>query len=188
MVANEQQRHPGAVRWRAQGGKARAVPNAGRARCAGAGVWPRPRIASQANYSSACGAHNRAYYAPLEGRTNTVVLIGAVHAQETEGVAAIANLISLLETGKDLAGGENPGLLRAAEGLRVVLVPIANPDGRARVEPDRHGGAFLGGTAPLGPGQLGGWLPVRLAGMQGRATPCGARAFWAATLTTRASI
>lgn len=139
---------------------------------------PRPRIASQANYSSACGAHNRAYYAPLEGRTNTVVLIGAVHAQETEGVAAIANLISLLETGKDLAGGENPGLLRAAEGLRVVLVPIANPDGRARVEPDSMVGLSSAelrhwGQGNWADGSLCGWPeckarhPMRGAGFLG---------------------
>lgn len=30
------------------------------------------------------------------------MLIGAVHGQELEGTAALLNLISLLETGKDL--------------------------------------------------------------------------------------
>lgn len=51
-------------------------------------------------------------------------------------MAALTNLISLLETGKDLAGKENNELLEAARGIRLVIVPVANADGRARVEGD----------------------------------------------------
>ncbi len=87
-----------------------------------------------ANYSSALGAHDRTCYAP-KGQTPTVVIIGAEHGAETEGVAAIMNLISLLETGVDLNGQPDPDLLLAAQSVRVVILPVANPDGRARVEP-----------------------------------------------------
>ncbi len=88
-----------------------------------------------ANYSSALGARDKSYYCP-KGQTPCVILIGAEHGQETEGVAAITNLISLLETGVDLAGKRNDALLEAARAVRPVIVPVANVDGRARVEPD----------------------------------------------------
>ncbi len=88
-----------------------------------------------ANLSSALGARDKGCFAP-EKQTKCVILIGAVHGQETEGVAAITNLISLLETGVDLAGKHNDALLEAAENIRLVIVPVANADGRARVEPD----------------------------------------------------
>ena len=89
----------------------------------------------RANYSSALGARNKSHYCP-KGQTPCVILIGAEHGSETEGVAAITNLISLLETGYDLAGKRNDSLLEAAKKVRLVLLPVANPDGRARVEPD----------------------------------------------------
>jgi hypothetical protein len=88
-----------------------------------------------ANYSSALGARDKSCYSP-KGQTPCVVLIGAVHGQETEGVAALTNLISLLERGTDLSGKRNDALLEAARNIRLVIVPVANPDGRARVEVD----------------------------------------------------
>lgn len=88
-----------------------------------------------ANYSSACGAMDKGKY-HNKHKTPVIMLIGAVHGQETEGVAALTNLISLMETGKDLAGFENESLLALARRVRLVIVPIANPDGRARVIPE----------------------------------------------------
>ena len=85
-----------------------------------------------ANYSSACGALDKTKY-HKKHKFPVIMLIGAVHGQETEGIAALTNLISLMETGKDLAGCENEGLLTLAKRVRLVIVPIANPDGRARV-------------------------------------------------------
>ncbi|MBQ2956377.1 MAG: hypothetical protein IJE08_07940 [Clostridia bacterium] len=92
-------------------------------------------ITHQANYSSACGGHDKSCYVPLEGKKPVVLLLGAVHGGETEGTAAAINLISLLETGKDLIGNEYPSLIEAARKVRLVIVPVCNPDGRARVQP-----------------------------------------------------
>ncbi len=87
-----------------------------------------------ANYSSALGAHDKACYKPKDAKP-TLLLIGAEHGQETEGVAGLMNLISLMETGRDLAGNPNEALPEAASKIRLVILPVANPDGRARVEP-----------------------------------------------------
>lgn len=91
-----------------------------------------------ANYSSACGAFNPSYYANREGKAPTLMIVGATHGQETEGVAAIMNLISLIETGKDLRGKEVPEVMNALDACkcRLIIVPIYNIDGRARCVPD----------------------------------------------------
>ncbi len=91
--------------------------------------------AGTANYSSSLGALDKTCYAPDCGKF-TVVLIGAEHGQEVEGVAALMDLLSLLETGVDLQGRRDDALLELAQDVRLVVVPVANPDGRARVEPD----------------------------------------------------
>ena len=92
----------------------------------------------QANYSSACGAKDTRYYADREGKRPTILLIGATHGQEMEGVAALMNLISLLETGLDLRGKAVPELTDAfiAADCRLVIIPIYNYDGRVRCLPD----------------------------------------------------
>ena len=91
-----------------------------------------------ANFSSACGAGNPKYYADREGKRPTVMLIGATHGQELEGVAALVNLISLLETGKDLRGEAVPEITEAYKkhNPRLILIPLYNIDGRARCVPD----------------------------------------------------
>ncbi len=92
----------------------------------------------KANYSSACGAHDPSCYADRTGKNPTLMLIGATHGQETEGVAGIMNLISLLETGKDLRGQAVPSVTETFEACkcRLVIIPIYNIDGRARCVPD----------------------------------------------------
>jgi hypothetical protein len=45
----------------------------------------------------------------------------------------MVNLITILESGRDLAGNERAKIARAAKGLRIVIVPLANPDGRERL-------------------------------------------------------
>ena len=79
-----------------------------------------------ANYSSACGAGDPKYYADRAGKRPTILLIGATHGQEMEGIAAIVNLISLLETGRDLRGEAFPAITEAyaKHNPRLILIPI----------------------------------------------------------------
>jgi hypothetical protein len=60
--------------------------------------------------------------------------MAAVHGGEWEGIAGIVNLLSAIETGKDLRGKPWPRIAEIAAALdRVILIPIVNLDGRARV-------------------------------------------------------
>ncbi|MBQ3079656.1 MAG: hypothetical protein IJC48_06645 [Clostridia bacterium] len=118
--------------------------------------------AESANYSSACGAKNRAYFSPRNKEKPVIVLISGVHGQETEGIAALSNLISLLETGRDLSGKANEALYDAASRVRLVIVPFANPDGRERVQPDAivgltHNELRYWGQGTWADGSLCGW-------------------------------
>lgn len=97
----------------------------------------KPDFARSANYNSACGARDTRFYADRRGRPPVVMLIGAVHAQELEGTAALINLINILETGKDLRGnGSELRDMVFGKKLRLIIIPVMNADGRARCLPD----------------------------------------------------
>ena len=89
----------------------------------------------KANLSSAHGAHDVRCYADKTGADYipTLFLVGSVHGGEFEGTMALLNVIKLMETGTDYAGKEYPDLVSAMEKIHLIIVPIANPDGRARV-------------------------------------------------------
>jgi hypothetical protein len=75
----------------------------------------------------------RAYRGPDHNKT-VYMSMAAVHGGEFEGIVGMVNLISVIETGKDLRGKEWPGITEAISELdRVILIPIANPDGRERI-------------------------------------------------------
>lgn len=98
----------------------------------------------KATLSSALGGMDIRAYADKTGEDYipTVFLVGAVHGGEFEGTSAILNLIKLLETGTDYAGETRRELVNACEGLHLILIPLANPDGRSRVP----FGSFVGKT------------------------------------------
>lgn len=74
-----------------------------------------------------------AYRGPDHEKTVYFGLSG-VHGGEFEGIMGTLNLISVIETGQDLDGKEWPEISEIIKKLdRIVLIPIANPDGRARV-------------------------------------------------------
>jgi hypothetical protein len=75
----------------------------------------------------------RAYLGPNHDK-KVYMAMACVHGGEIEGIVGIVNLISVLETGSDLRGKPWPEIAAAAAKLdRIILIPITNVDGRARV-------------------------------------------------------
>ena len=75
----------------------------------------------------------RAYRGPDHKKIVYLGMAG-VHGAEFEGIVGMVNLISVIETGKDLRGKEWPEISAIAAKLdRLILIPIVNPDGRIRV-------------------------------------------------------
>lgn len=88
-----------------------------------------------ANYSSACGAGDIRCYADKTGEDirPCVMFIGAIHGAEFEGTVALLNMINIIETGKDLNGIESNEFDFVEDNYNLMIIPCANPDGRARV-------------------------------------------------------
>lgn len=87
-----------------------------------------------ANYASAMAAKRpEAFFGETNGRTKSMVILAAVHGMEIENTMGAMNLVSVLETGQDISGRPRPAIADAARGLRLAIVPLANPDGRERV-------------------------------------------------------
>ncbi|NKB71687.1 MAG: hypothetical protein GKR89_31820 [Candidatus Latescibacteria bacterium] len=91
-------------------------------------------LARTANYSAAMGSSDvRSYLGrQRQGYRQTLLLVAGVHGMETEAIAGAVNLLHILENGRDLRGRAWPEIRRFAARLRLLLVPLANPDGRAR--------------------------------------------------------
>ncbi len=89
-----------------------------------------------ANLTSALAARKpEAFYGT--GRSKqALVICSAVHGAEMESIAGVMNLISLMESGSDLDGVEWPRLCEYCSRVRLVIVPVTNPDGRCRVDSD----------------------------------------------------
>jgi hypothetical protein len=99
--------------------------------------------APKTSLSSACAAGcPEAFLCPEARMRPSLFIYSTIHGAETEGCASLINLINILERGADLRGREWPGILSAAEKLRLLIVPLAQPDGRARVTPE----SMVGGT------------------------------------------
>jgi Zinc carboxypeptidase len=121
----------------------------------------------QANYSSAVGAGDPRYYARKpKGAPPVVLLIGPPHGQEMEGIVGLLNLLRVAETGKDWRGQEWPVLRANLDRCRVLIVPVANPDGRARCPYDSFVGIPADEMSRIGQGTradgtLWGWPEVK---------------------------
>ncbi len=85
-------------------------------------------------YSGSLGYGDyRAYIGPDAAARVYMGLCG-LHGGEFEPIVGAVNLLSVLETGKDLRGRAWPEITAAAKTLeRIIVIPVANPDGRARV-------------------------------------------------------
>jgi hypothetical protein len=85
-------------------------------------------------FSGASGAHTlRAYFGP-DFDKKVYWAMASVHGGEFEGIVGLVNLLSVLETGKDLRARPWPEIAAAAARIdRLIVIPIVNMDGRARV-------------------------------------------------------
>ena len=90
--------------------------------------------AGTTTFSGSIGARKLAAYFGPEHARRVYLAMGGVHASEYEGIMGIVNLASVLATGRDLRGKEWPELAEMAARLdRIVLIPVVNVDGRARI-------------------------------------------------------
>lgn len=86
-----------------------------------------------ATISSAMGSDRpQAFYDPALRTRPAVVIIGSIHGGEVEGVAVCMDLLSVIETGRDLQGRERPELAGLLGRFRLAVIPCLNPDGRER--------------------------------------------------------
>ena len=90
-------------------------------------------IERTATYSSALAAgHPESFFDPQKREKQVLVIFSSIHAAEIEGCVTCLNFASVMETDVDLRGRQWDALREAASGMRVVLVPLAQPDGRVR--------------------------------------------------------
>ena len=73
-------------------------------------------------------------YRGADGDKLVYMGLSGVHGFELEGIVGTLNLIEIMETGRDLRGKAWPELKSVMDSLdRIVLLPLVNPDGRARL-------------------------------------------------------
>ena len=96
-----------------------------------------PALRGTANYNSALAAGDpEAFFRRKARRFPCLLLMAGVHGAEVEGMIGALSILSIMETGKDLLGREQPGLVEKLRQFRLLVIPLANPDGRARVPYD----------------------------------------------------
>ncbi len=94
-------------------------------------------LKGMANYNSAIGAGSIDFYYRKKDRNRPVLmLLSGIHGQEVENIAYATSLIKLMETGTDSLGQERLDLRNKLDKLRLIIIPMANPDGRARTPYD----------------------------------------------------
>ncbi|MBI3974501.1 MAG: hypothetical protein HY332_24750 [Chloroflexi bacterium] len=90
-------------------------------------------IERTATYSSAIAAGHPASFFDRSRRAKPVlVILSSIHGAEIEGCVACINQMHVLETGADLRGRRWDDLREMVAATRLVLVPLAQPDGRIR--------------------------------------------------------
>lgn len=87
-------------------------------------------VPARTNWSSGSAVGNRKHLRQADA-PQTILLLAGIHGAEAESVAALVNLIHLLETGKDYRGIFRPEWLEFSKNYRFIIVPCANMDGRA---------------------------------------------------------
>lgn len=124
-----------------------------------------PELKGTANFNSAIGGRSLEsfYNRDVNIRKRPVIVVQAgMHGQEMEGMVALTSLIKILETGKDIMGREQAELAEKLSKVRIIIIPIANPDGRVRVPYDGWVGLPINemtkwGQGTMKSGELYGW-------------------------------
>lgn len=94
------------------------------------------KLESKANFNSAIGAREPSAYMDKTARERPVILfVGPVHGAEVEGLTGLVNLVSIMETARDLRGRNHAELRVLARQCRLLIIPDGNPDGIARFGP-----------------------------------------------------
>lgn len=102
---------------------------------------PEDHLRGRANFNSALGAGQPdAYCRRGERKRPVLMIVGGVHGAEVEGMVAALSAIHVVQTGKDIAGRDQMALAKKLRQLRLVVIPVANPDGRARIPYDGWAG------------------------------------------------
>jgi len=123
------------LRERVHKGKVVVIGESAGGRPIRAVFYGRPREGKgTTTFSGAIGAGAmRAYFGP-DFDKKVYLAMASVHGGEFEGIVGLVNLLSVLETGKDLRGRPWPEIVAAAGQIdRLIVIPIVNMDGRARV-------------------------------------------------------
>lgn len=85
-------------------------------------------------FSGSLGFGDSRVYRGPDHDKKVYMAMAAVHGGEFEGIVGMVNLISVLETGRDLRGREWPQVNEWFSKLdRVILIPVVNADGRVRI-------------------------------------------------------
>lgn len=85
-------------------------------------------------FSGSLGFRDVRAYRGRDHEKTVYMGMAGVHGFELEGIVGMVNLISVIETGKDLRGKAWPEINEMVEKLdRLILIPMVNPDGRARL-------------------------------------------------------
>ena len=96
--------------------------------------------APQSNWSAGNSSNkSSSYLGDVSSRPQTIMFAAGIHGSEPESVAAAVNMISLLETGKDLKGETDEDFLQLASQYRLIILPCVNMDGRS-ISPDHFRG------------------------------------------------
>ncbi len=98
-------------------------------------LYGKPRIGKgTTTFSGSLGLKELQTYRGADYEKTVYLGMAGVHGGEFEGIVGMVNLISVIETGKDLRGKEWPEIGMLVEKLdRLILIPMMNPDGRSRI-------------------------------------------------------
>ena len=114
-----------------------AVSPGGRAVCSATYGEPEPDLRGRANWNSALGAQDPdAYWRRSQRRRPVLIILAGVHGAEVEGMVACLSILRIMETGQDITGQAQPTIADKLRRLRLIVMPVGNPDGRARVPYD----------------------------------------------------